>query len=63
MNNYHKNVMRYSSLIPERCCNTDCIPAGVMVSLCKRFAFVIRSLNNLKTARHRTVNQSENGYD
>ena len=28
----------------------------------KRFEFVDRSVNNLKTARYKIVNQSENGY-
>ena len=36
--------------------------AGVMISVCKRVEFVIRSVNNLKTARYNIVNQSENGY-
>ena len=35
---------------------------GVTVSVCKRFEFVIMSVNNLKTARHKIVDQSENGY-
>ena len=36
--------------------------AGVTVSVCKRFQFVITSVNNLKMSRHKIVNQSENGY-
>ena len=35
---------------------------GVKVWVCKRFEFGIRSVNNLKTARHNIVNHSENGY-
>ena len=35
----------------------------VTVWFCKRFEYVIRSENNLKTARHKIVNQSENRYD
>ena len=33
----------------------------VTVSVCKRFQFVIRSVNNLKTPGNKIVNQSENG--
>ena len=35
---------------------------GVTVSVWKRFEFLIRSVNHLKTARQKIVNQSENGY-
>ena len=35
----------------------DC--SDVAVSVCKQFEFVIRSVNNVKTAREKTVNQSE----
>ena len=34
----------------------------VTVSVCKQFEFVIRSVNNVKTARQKIVNQSENEY-
>ena len=32
------------------------------VRVFERFEFLIRSVNNLKTARHKIVNQSDNGY-
>ena len=35
---------------------------GITVWVCKRFDCVIRAVNNLKTARHMIVNQSENGH-
>ena len=35
---------------------------GVTVGRCKWFEFVSRSVNNLKMARHKIVNKSENGY-
>ena len=35
---------------------------GVTVLVCKRFEFVIRSVNNVKMARYKIVNQYENGY-
>ena len=34
--------------------------AGVMISVCKRVEFVIRSVNNLKTARYNIVNVYKN---
>ena len=35
---------------------------AVTVLVCKRFEFLIRSMNNLKTTRRKMVNQSGNGY-
>ena len=35
---------------------------GVTVRVCKQFEFVIISVNNVKTARQKTGNQSENEY-
>ena len=32
------------------------------VRVFERFEFFIRSVNNLKTARHTIINQSDNGY-
>ena len=47
-----------SVLVTITVCPSQVHP-GVTVSVYKWFEFVIRSANNLKTARHKIINQSE----